>query len=223
MDYRKWVQQAIEFQSRLGNRPGEWEVETHVRSPLEQYQIEKLNNKLRHSIPECVAAFLAGGSAGMRNHYCWTPETKKEAKQLSELIPETNYIYGGADLCNAKKFKKFQKECVEIAEETWIDDEPELKEMWLNSFPFARLANADMIALDLRKDMLDPPVVYLSHDDDSRLISESFDRYLEDWAAASYVGPEIWVLKAFFDAESKMLTPNKQHAAEFRQLLTGVE
>ncbi len=102
--------------------------------------------------------------------------------------------------------------------ETWIVDEPEEKRIWLNAFPLVR-PNGDMLALDLREKETNPPVINLAHEDESRIIAESFDRFLQDWAMIGYVGPDVWVLDEFIAPETKLLAPNQAKAEQFRKLI----
>jgi hypothetical protein len=91
------------------------------------------------------------------------------------------------------------------------------QDKWLHSFPFARLENGDYLAIDLRDEGC-RPVMYLSHDDESRLLSPSFYEYLRTWERLCYVGPEIWMLEPFTDPMTGYLNPETENAKLLRQL-----
>ena len=41
---------------------------------------------------------------------------------------------------------------------------------------------------------LDPPVLYLNHDEDSSIIAPDLARFLLAWERLAYVGPDHWLL-----------------------------
>ena len=86
------------------------------------------------------------------------------------------------------------------------------------SVPFARMPNHDFLALDPEPDVDDPPVVYLSHDGESKLIAASFASFLGEWARLGYIGPELWFLEDFIDRRSGCLTSESKKAKALREL-----
>jgi len=82
-------------------------------------------------------------------------------------VPDQTRIFGGARLGPASDLADYCGAVGEWAKNTWIADFPEQQSIWESAFPFLRLDNGDDLALDLRTDGSDPPVAYLSHDDES--------------------------------------------------------
>lgn len=64
---------------------------------------------------------------------------------------------------------------------------------------------------------MDPPVVYLNHDDESVTIARSFDEFLRAWEGLCYLGPEHWLLLEFLGADG-YLDANNDRAARLRAL-----
>jgi hypothetical protein len=131
------------------------------------------------------------------------------------LTVEGKPISGGINI-DQTSFKKHLCDCKSWATETWIAEEPEVKELWLNAFPFAHLANGDYLALAEWKKHNDPPVVYLSHDDTSRIITPNLASFLSEWAGVCYIGPEIWMLEPYLDKTTGYLNSNTDEARKLR-------
>ena len=69
------------------------------------------------------------------------------------------------------------------------------------------MTNADVLALDLRTPSDDPAVIYLSHDEDSKIIAPTFTSFLREWSRLYCVGPEFWMIEpevAFYELEDNM-------------------
>ena len=67
----------------------------------------------------------------------------------------------------------------------------------------------------------DPPVLYLAHDDESVSLSPSLTRFFATWEGLRDIGPEIWLLEAFRDADGQ-LNGEGERAEELQALLGRV-
>ena len=90
---------------------------------------------------------------------------------------------------------------MEWSVETCVAVSPQDLEYWTKSLPILYMDNADFLALDQRTEADDPAVVYLSHDDESKVIAPSFTAFLKEWERLHYIGPESWMLEPFLDEE----------------------
>lgn len=211
-----WVAAVRVFIGRGSGIPG-FKGRADVALPLGQKSHAELVEKLPVSLPEAVAAFLLEGSARCKFRYEWTPKGPA-AKQLQAALDGEEKVFGGADLCHAAALARWLKDCKAWAEETWIAEYPEEQATWLSTLPIAAMANGDYLGVDLRHAKSDPPVVYLSHDEESRVIAPSFTAFLQAWAGLCYIGPEIWLLENFLDEKTGWLDSTSERAKKLREL-----
>jgi hypothetical protein len=78
--------------------------------------------------------------------------------------------------------------------------------------------SGDYLALDVTEAKDNPPVIYLSHDDESFVIAESFTEFLKHWERLCYIGPESWMLESFL-GENGYINSDSAKAKELRKLL----
>ncbi len=215
VDYGDWVRCAQSFTSKLGTRlEGDWELESEVAAPMDEQSIINLERTLSRDLPLPLRGFFKQGSRCLECRYVWTP-TGTFVEPMHNLFPnQGGYIYGGARFCDALDIPAMLEECRVLAE--GFQEAPEQEAFWLNALPFAQIRNGDTLALDMRHP-LDPPVVYLAHDD-SQVIAPSFDAFLHAWGRLCYIGPEIWLLDEFLDAETGLMDSEADKAQKLRDL-----
>ena len=73
------------------------------------------------------------------------------------------------------------------------------------------------LALDLSQELEDPPVIYLSHEELSTKLADSFTSFLENWSRLCYLGPELWMLRPFLSENGLVGLDDK--AKKVRQVL----
>ena len=217
-DSRAWVHRAQSFGQSLRAVPGAQVESLHLEPPLGVHEADALGRVLRRPLPAALRAFLVTGSAGLDCRYTYAPGEDAETAELSALFPDQTSIYGGARLCAAEQLADYAQSCAEWASETWVSEEPAQAAVWRSALPFAALDNGDYLALDVRQPADDPPVLYLSHDDESLELAASFTEFLAVWERLCYLGPEIWLLAEFL-TESKHLNADGQKAERLRRLL----
>jgi hypothetical protein len=217
MDYRDWIRDLDRFVADVPSLAGEVEHQITVAPPLKRDALANLDKSLRLKIPRPVAQFLERGSGGCVSHYFWEP-TGPQAERLRSIL-DRQYVFGGVPLCDSRNLAQWQDWCVEGATETGLADEPAEKSLWLRAFPFAFMSHGDFLALDLEHGSGDPPVVYLCHDNKSRLLSRSFDDFLVQWRRLCYIGPDLYLFEEFFDPASGYLSGASPKAKALRTLL----
>jgi hypothetical protein len=199
-NFEGWVRTAKERIESLPKREsGEVEAEVNVTPPFDPDEINNLVSELGRPIPQGLRAFLERGSGGFVFRYKWTP-SGAEAKGIKSALDEDS-AWGGGEFCQAVSFSQWLSDCKEWAEDTWVADSPEDLDFWTKSFPILYMDNADFIALNERTESDDPAVVYLSHDDESKVIAPSFTAFLKEWERLHYIGPESWMLEPFLNEE----------------------
>ena len=78
--------------------------------------------------------------------------------------------------------------------------------------------NGDYLSLNITEEKDNPSVVYLSHDDESFIIAESFTDFLTHWERLCYIGPESWMLENFRN-ENGYINSVSNKAELLRELL----
>jgi hypothetical protein len=217
-DYTIWANKVETFvsgqQARLGDR-----VDTAfaVDPPFPSGDIRRLEADFRLPLPEELRRFLEVASSRLRFRYIWEKLSPDEQEIISQFYPGQCYFYGGADLCPVEKFSDHLNDCREWGEDAWSEEFETENNLWLSSFPFAPLDNGDFLAIHLDAEGC-RPVVYLSHDDESRPLSPGFSEFLQTWERLCYIGPEHWMLEPFTDSMTGYLNAETEKAKLLRRL-----
>ncbi len=215
-DHAGWVARARQFVAALG-RDGDLQARaTTVDPPVADAELAAIERSLGPTLPASLRAFFTAGAAGMDCRYVFEPDGPV-LDEISELLPDEPMLFGGASLGPASELPSLSADVGDWADDTWVSDDPDQKEIWESALPFARMDNGDYLALDLRGDERDPPVVYLNHDDESQVIAPSFEAFLVAWEGLCYLGPEHWLLLEFTD-DSGYLDAESARAARLREL-----
>ncbi len=152
--------------------------------------------------------------------YKWIP-TGSQAEAVVSALGGEPWLFGGGEFCKATEFAGWLADCKSWAEETWVAENPDDFAFWIQSFPILRMDNGDFLGLDSRSPSDDPAVVYLSHDDESKIVAESFTSFLSAWARVGYVGPESWMIENFLNDDG-LLDPETDKAQGLQKAL-GIE
>jgi hypothetical protein len=152
--------------------------------------------------------------------YLWTLPPERHA-HVRGLFPRGE-LYGGDRIGPLAALPDYQQECRHYAENAWLS-EPEFQqtqEEWLRAVPFLRMDNGDMLALDPARAEADPPVIYLDHENTSRLIARNLGAFLRDWERLCFLGPDHYVLGEFCDPASGALDPETARAQRLRDVFS---
>lgn len=219
-DHRSWINRAVSFTGSLqllSDSFDELKYDASVKRPLTENELNIIDSGIDQSVPNELALFWLNGSRHCScSYYCGIAKPAMLLRTKS-VFGHQGALYGGASFYDAAELPDYLYALREWAEETWIAEYPEQKNLWLNSIPFAGMRNGDYLALDTADGRDDPPVIYLSHDDDSKIIAGSFTGFLNVWEALCYIGPEIWMLGVFQD-ENGLVDSKSNRAAELRSI-----
>jgi hypothetical protein len=223
-DYIGWVKRAQDFVGALPSRlEGEVEINVEVELPVPDQDVFTIESKLKRNIPQELKNLLTTGSGHCQCRYVWDDLSPTTTSLMKEIFPYQGYLYGGLTLESLFEYQRLLESCKDWAGDAWLSEEDFEKNrwLWLNSLPIISIANGDYIALDWSENQPDPPVVYLSHDDESHIISPSFTHFLSEWEQLCYIGPEIWLLEEFLNEETGYLESNSEKGHKIRQLFGG--
>ncbi len=222
-DYQLWIERAVSFADNLAELApsfGDVRSEVSVQPPLTESELTEIASKIDKQIPQELANFWLIGSRHCDCTYICEDAKSEIVPQIETIFGSFQEIYGGASLIDAADLPQHLINCRGWAEETWVAEYPQDKNFWLNSVPFAEMNNGDYLALDITEAKDNPFVVYLSHDDESFVIAESFTDFLTHWERLCYIGPEVWMLENF-RGENGYINSNSGKAEDLRKLLVS--
>lgn len=215
MDYVAWLSRVKAFTDALKTCKG-CEVLCDMAPPLGVEAFKNLQHELRLAVPRAVKDFLLQGSASCFFKYSLPIGTNTALPGSLDFLNET--LDGGGLLCPAHKLADYLSDAHAWATDTWIADYPEDQSFWLNSLPILEVGNGDYLAVRADKEQDDPPVVYLSHEDESRVVAPSFTTFLQVWEALCYIHPDLALLDPFIDADTGYLFSRSEVADALRTL-----
>jgi hypothetical protein len=166
-------------------------------------------------MPETYRRFVVCASA---TRFSYTMRLEHLPAELTEVLGKRKTLEGKAAICRFSRLASDLKRMWTLAEETWIAQNPEERDLWCNSLPIISFPNGDYVALDLCAPQDDPPVVYLRHDGGSRVLAPSFSGFLEAWARLCYIGPDISRLEPFINPDTGFLDPDSDNAKALRNV-----
>jgi|GEM_PF-2595289 len=206
-DYKGWVERAQKFVTEVAPQAPHDECRAcaNIAPPLTELQLQQLQTKTGQPLPLELQRFWLTAS-----QHC-------DCSYYLEIIEDKRY-YGGAAFINALTLAQEISNCHDWAD--GLDDDPEMQAFWLQSIPFLAMDNGDYLGLYTSVSQDNPPVVYLSHDDESSIIAESFTSFLENWEQLCYLGPEIWMIDDYRNS-SGFLESNSRHAQALRDFFAA--
>jgi hypothetical protein len=221
-DYKAWIRSAEAFTNnvtRLGIHFTQVEAEVAIEPPLAEPDLAQLQESIEQYLPAELRRFWLTGSRHCNCRYVCRNAQGDMLRRVAQVSVGDQNLYGGASFVNALELPDHIFSCHDWAEDTWIADFPEQQQIWRNALPIIFIENGDYLGLDLSKPQDDPPVVYLSHDDEeSGVIAVSFTFFLQTWARLCYIGPELWMLAPFRD-EGGLLNADAPKAGLLREVL----
>ena len=218
-DYAGWVARALAFTRRVAALPGVDVRSGLAHPPLDGRSLDRVAADVGRAVPAALRRFLETGSGHVDCAYVYEPDGEA-LDRLRAVLPDETRVYGGARLGPASELPDYARSAAEWARDTWVSEEPAQRALWEGALPFARIENGDYLALDLRAPGTDPPVLYLSHDDESFALAPRFTAFLGAWQRLCYPGAERWLLGEFRGAGG-YLDADGDRAAGLRQLLGG--
>ena len=218
-DHAGWVGRAHSFVMGLARVSSATVHSAAVAAPVSAVDLATIEQRLGSALPTSLRDLFVTGAEGIDCRYVFEPNGGS-LDELREILPDEIRIYGGARFGPASELPEFSVAVGEWAEDTWVADEPDQRAIWDAALPFARLDNGDYLALDLRTDESNSPVVYLNHDDESAIIAPDLVAFLSAWERLCYLGPEHWLLLEFTDGRGH-LDPDSDRATRLRRLFAG--
>lgn len=207
-DYAGWLQRVeafIKYVAQFENCD-ELQTEIGITPPLTESELQQLQANFKEPLPLELQRFWTTASRHCHWH-CY-------------LENDSGTFYSAPTFLDATELLEETAICRDWADGCSEDSAQEA--LWLQSVPFILMRNGDYLGLFAPMAHDDPPVAYLSHDDVSRIIAPSFTEFLNVWEQLCYIGPEIWELEKYLDANG-ILDASTPQARQLRSFLqTGI-
>ena len=207
MDYAQWVQRLRNFVLTFQERsPAEWKdnFAVVIGPPLAEDELEELAESLDCGLPPALRLFLATAASSISFRYGYPTA-----------------VYETEDgFCPADQLAEWREECVEYARESWLTepDWPLDYAFWRHALPLVHYPDGDGVALWMHDpELAEPAVIYLRDEDESFLLSRTFDEFLEQWERLGYIGTND--LSNYRNPETGFLDATTVPAVAFRQKL----
>jgi len=217
MNYSEWISDMSALVKRLSDSSkGSLSSEILISPPNTFIELTKLEVDMGFKLPRELRNFLETGSSSCLIKFCWTT--------LPEKSPsfQTEPFSGGAHLCPSEKFLEFKRDAEAWASDSWITEYEVDREYWSNSLPIVGMRNGDYLGIYLGEGTDDPPIVYLSHEDESSVVSPSFTAFLSTWEKLFYLAPDYQQFQQFIDPDSGYLVANSGAAAKLSGIFSVV-
>jgi hypothetical protein len=202
----------------LKDRPGFKVEASYVAPPFQPAQSNALDRRLAQYLPDTFRHFLTLGTAAIDCRYS-LDEDSAAGREFSKLFIGSD-LYGGARIGPANALPRFARSCLERSRVLLEDQDTDRADDWVESLPIIAVGNGDYVALNgiIGREIDDPAVLYLSHDGDDAVMTESFTAFLAAWEHLCYVSPDLLLQNSFFAAGYALLDPDSRRAKKLRQL-----
>lgn len=178
MDYAKWVHRLRSFVLDLQQRSPlscRHKFSIEIAPPLEKKQLDELAESLDCGQSPSLRKFLQTGASAISFAYAWPSEEV-----------ETSEIF-----CPADQLANWRDDCNEYARRSWLQnpDWPLDQAFWRHALPLVQYPDGNGVALWVHDPKHpNPAVIYLEHEDESYLLSRTFDEFLHHWERLGYTG-----------------------------------
>lgn len=248
MNYRAWVENALDFTRSLGSLGGDIEITAEAAPPLDLAGLAAISSAWPTRLPRELIRFWTEGSAHLNCTYYWEPPQAR-MEEYRAVFPYGDYALGGAAFAPAAFAKP-----IDTAD--WGDDgaavdpvdarlrqivsgafgpagdltptDPDATRDWLATWRrciiFLLVGNGDCLGLDPGApgtDPNDPAVVYLCHESPRiTRVAGRFTTFMQVWEKLCYI--DVGKLNMFRHPQTREFEPEGGRAVALRKLLSGV-
>ena len=212
MNYQDWINRLKTVVTNVHKIGGEVEP-LIIKEPASESQIKDIEDKLRCSLPISYKKFLLEFSSYLEWRWGLPDEM-----QLPDKFDELFGGIGSVGLSELLECETIRKESIEIA---FDDPNHQYDKVWHNKLAFFAVGNGDILAFDLSIPV-DPPVVYVSHDDGEGhgyILGHNFIDFMDRWSKIGFVGGEDWQLLPFIESSTSGINPDSTNSKEWRELI----
>ncbi len=215
MDYRKIDELLLKIKSAYESIGAETELIVEKAASIEE--VEEVEKRIKRKIPVQMKDFFLKYSKKCE-FSAWLPDD-------FELPDELNEIFSATFLISLEELEDAENARNGWEEECFNNEDDEYDAVWHHKLGFMNVPNGDVIAFDVKENEINPPVVYLSHDDGEGhgyILGKDFNTYFEQLLLVGACGNEDWQMLPFcLDAQSGIVS-DCENAKEYRKII-GLE
>lgn len=224
LDYRSWIDRAVERINAMPSLPGQFTISGAVQPPLDDAAVDRLAERCRLPIPESLRRFWTTGAAGADLCYHWSeiPPQFDRQVQIASGDRFDDCLWGGLEILSADEVVNSTLDALSWAEDM-SPEYPKDARLWEHSLPLVSVGNGDYVGLYVRDDETDPPVVYLCHEASggSVVLNSNLDGFLESWEQPGYIGIDFLITFYDFDVHRLALDRHAVRLEALQALLRG--
>ena len=212
MDYKKIDEILLKLKSAYEGIGAEVELVVEEAASVEE--VEDVENSIGRKLPLQIREFFLQYSKKCELS-AWLPED-------FELPDELDEIFSASFLISLEEFQDAEKWRREWVEKCFSDEEDEYDAVWHHKLGFMNVPNGDIIAFDIKANEINPPVVYLSHDDGEGhgyILGKDFNTYFEELLLVGACGNEDWQMLPFYLDEKSGIVSDCDNAKEYRRII----
>ncbi len=190
------------------------ETELVIEEPASIAEVEAIENRLERKLPLQIREFFLQFSRRCQ-FSAWLPDDFKRSDELDE-ISSAVFLISLEEAADAENSRKAW------IEDCFTDETDEYDLIWYHKLGFMNVANGDVIAFDLQEDEINPPVIYLSHDDGEGhgyILGKDFNTYFEQLLLIGACGNEDWQMLPFCSDAGSGIESECKNAKEYRGII----
>lgn len=185
-----------------------------IKDPISVIEINKVENQLGMSIPLSYKKVLLKYFSHLEWGWYFPDDFSLDDKFQD--------IFGGRGVLALSELVECENMRQELVQDVFNDSADSYDQIWHNKLAFFNVGNGDLFAFDLNKNEVDPPVVYLSHDDGEMhgfILGNNFIDFMNKWSKIGFVGGESWSLLPFVDSQNSGINLEGENVKEWQVLL----
>ena len=192
------------------------DVECSVEACAKEDEVCELEKTLDLKLPQPLRQFLLNYSSHLNLSVFLSDDF------CEELPEELDEIFSACFELSLEEIERAETSRRDWVENCFSDEEEEYDRIWHNKLGIMTVANGDVIALDIKQDKENPPVVYVSHDDGEghgAVLGKDFDTFLMNLVKIGGCGNEDWQMLPFITDPVSGIDPDCENAGKYRELI----
>lgn len=213
LDYRCWIDRAVKYINRMPPLQGGFQISGAVQPPLDAAAVDHVAKRCRLPIPDSLRRFWMTAASGADLCYQWeaVPQEFEHQVRMASDDDCGEGLWGGLEILSADEVVIYSRDVESWAEEMSLEY-PKDARLWRHSLPIVPGRNGDCVALYVRDDLTDPPVVYLAHEASggSFVLAPNLDAFLKGWETLCFICIDFLV--TYCDPDSGLLAVENRPA-----------
>ncbi|MGE7885269.1 SMI1/KNR4 family protein [Bacillus sp. NPDC094077] len=213
MNHEQWISLLKAVLNQIQRLGGEIDS-LIIKDPISVTEINKVENQLGISIPLSYKKVMLKCFSHLEWGWYFPDDFPLDDKFQD--------IFGSRGVLALSELVECENMRQELVQDVFNDPADSYDQIWHNKLAFFNVGNGDLFAFDLNKDEVDPPIVYLSHDDGEMhgfILGNNFIDFMNKWSKIGFVGGESWSLLPFVDSQNSGINLEGENVKEWKVVL----